>query len=231
MFFLDLHLPITLVWPRLCDKMHYSLDAIVQHVEAVLSVYSWSYSWLSKRWIWYRMDWQLTVFWMRNQYNTLKLNKKDIKEGDGLLSQARSSTKALVLSFACLQTCWVKIAGTKQLHIDWLWPIKFTNEYELEPTSGVYKENSACGQLSRLFPWNIAQGGSQITIRGLNSEQRNNILAKVIRSWPHLYLEAVNSGCHSIPQHSLFTLFTQGKPIISGIYFPVLTLCRSTHFY
>lgn len=64
------------------------------------------------------MDWQLTVFWMRNQCNTLKLNKKDIKEGDGLLSQARASTKALVLSFACLQTCWVKIAGTEQLHID-----------------------------------------------------------------------------------------------------------------
>lgn len=49
------------------------------------------------------MDWQLTVFWMRNQCNTLKLNKKDIKEGDGLhIKEAQASTKALVLSFACL---------------------------------------------------------------------------------------------------------------------------------
>lgn len=167
------------------------------------------------------VDMLLTVFWTRNQCNTLKLKKKDIKEGDGLLSQAQASTKALVLSFARLQTCWVKIAGTEQFHIDWLWPIKLTNEYELEPTTRVYKEDSACGQLSWLFPWNTDQEGSQITIRGMNSEQRNNILVKVIRSWPHLYLEAVNSGCCSVPQRSLFTW---GKPIISGIYFPVLTL-------
>lgn len=70
-----------------------------------------------------------------------EVKKKEIKEGNRLLSQAQASTKALVLSFARLQTCFVRIAGTDS-------PTKLTNECELEPTSRVSKENSACGQLS-----------------------------------------------------------------------------------